>query len=80
MKHVTELDKVYGSSYDIIIKINADTTDKLNHIISSKIRRIEKVRATQTMMVIESQDNMQLKWVKHLYKVRLAVVVYGAAP
>jgi DNA-binding Lrp family transcriptional regulator len=58
LKHVTELDRVYGSSYDIIIKISADTADKLNHIISSKIRRIEKVRATQTMMVIESQSKM----------------------
>jgi DNA-binding Lrp family transcriptional regulator len=58
LKHVTELDRVYGSSYDIIIKISADTADKLNDIISSKIRRIEKVRATQTMMVIESQGNM----------------------
>jgi hypothetical protein len=27
-------------------KIGADTTDKLNSIMSSKIRRIEKVRAT----------------------------------
>jgi DNA-binding Lrp family transcriptional regulator len=58
LSQVTEVNRVYGSSYDIIVKINTDTTDKLNHIISSKIRRIEKVRATQTMMVIESQDKM----------------------
>jgi hypothetical protein len=44
----------------MIVKINTDTNDKLNHIISSKIRRIEKVRATQTMTVIESQDKMYL--------------------
>ena len=58
LKHVTELDRVYGSSYDIIIRISADTPDKLNHIISSKIRRIEKVRVTQTMIVTEGQDKV----------------------
>jgi DNA-binding Lrp family transcriptional regulator len=58
LKHVAEVNKVYGSSYDMIVKINADTTHKLNLIISSKIRRIEKVRATQTMMVIEGQGKM----------------------
>jgi DNA-binding Lrp family transcriptional regulator len=54
LSQVTEANRVYGSSYDMMIKISADTTDQLNHIISSKIRRIEKVRATQTMMLIES--------------------------
>ena len=58
LEHVAEVDRVYGSSYDMIAKINADTIDKLNHIISSKIRRIEKVKATQTMMVIEGQGKI----------------------
>ena len=56
LSHVIEVNRVYGSSYDMIIKVSADTTDKLNQIISSKIRRIEKVKATQTMMVIEVQQ------------------------
>ena len=60
LSQVTEVNRVYGSSYDMIAKINTDTAHKLNHIISSKIRRIEKVRATQTMTVIESQDKMYL--------------------
>jgi DNA-binding Lrp family transcriptional regulator len=58
LNQVIEVNRVYGSSYDMMIKISADTTDKLNSIISSKIRRIEKVRATQTMMVIESQGKL----------------------
>jgi DNA-binding Lrp family transcriptional regulator len=58
LSQVTEVNRVYGSSYDMMIKISADTTDQLNYIISSKIRRIEKVRATQTMMVIESQGKI----------------------
>ena len=52
LNQVTEVNRAYGSSYDMIVRISADTTDKLNRIISSKIRRIEKVKATQTMMVI----------------------------
>ncbi|HET7392040.1 MAG TPA: Lrp/AsnC ligand binding domain-containing protein [Nitrososphaeraceae archaeon] len=56
LSHVSEVNRVYGSSYDMIIKVSAETTDKLNQIISSKIRRIEKVKATQTMMVIDGQQ------------------------
>jgi DNA-binding Lrp family transcriptional regulator len=56
LSHVSEVNRVYGSSYDMIIKVSAETTDKLNQIISSKIRRIEKVKAIQTMMVIDGQQ------------------------
>ena len=56
LSHVSEVNRVYGSSYDMIIKLSAETTDKLNQIINSKIRRIEKVKATQTMMVIDGQQ------------------------
>jgi DNA-binding Lrp family transcriptional regulator len=56
LSHVSEVNRVYGSSYDMIIKVSAETTDKLNQVISSKIRRIEKVKATQTMMVTDGQQ------------------------
>ena len=56
LNEVMEVNRVYGSYFDIIAKINVNTADKLNRIISSKIRRIEKVKATQTMIVIEGQD------------------------
>ena len=56
LSHVSEVNRVYGSSYDMIIKVSAETTDKLNQIINSKIRRIEKVKATQIMMVIDGQQ------------------------
>jgi hypothetical protein len=57
LSHVSEFcyNRVYGSSYDMIIKVSAETTDKLNQIKSSKIRRIEKVKA-QIMMVIDGQQ------------------------
>ncbi|HEY9491582.1 MAG TPA: Lrp/AsnC ligand binding domain-containing protein [Nitrososphaeraceae archaeon] len=50
---VVEAARIYGSSYDIIVKVTSDTTSKLTEIISKNIRRVEKVKATQTMTVIE---------------------------
>ena len=43
--------EIYGSSHDIIAKIAAETESKLKEIIRNDIRSIEKVKATQTMMV-----------------------------
>ena len=50
---VLEASKVYGSSYDIVSKISADSSEKLRKIISN-IRRVEKVRSTQTLLIVES--------------------------
>jgi DNA-binding Lrp family transcriptional regulator len=49
-----EVAGVYGV-YDIIAKIESDSMDKLREIITWKIRRIDKVRSTLTMIVIEGQ-------------------------
>ncbi len=50
-----EVQGVYGV-YDIIIKITAETMDRLRGIITNKIRKIDKVYSTLTMMVIEEQE------------------------
>ncbi|MDE1766807.1 MAG: Lrp/AsnC ligand binding domain-containing protein [Thaumarchaeota archaeon] len=50
-----EIQGVYGV-YDIIIKITADSMDHLRGIITNKIRKIDKVYSTLTMMVIEEQE------------------------
>ena len=50
-----EVQGVYGV-YDIIVKITADSMDSLRSIITNKIRKIDKVYSTLTMMVIEEQD------------------------
>ncbi len=50
-----EVQGVYGV-YDIIIKITADSMDRLRSIITNKIRKIDKVYSTLTMMVIEEQE------------------------
>ncbi len=51
--NVKEAYVVYGV-YDIVGKVEADTMDKLKEIITWKIRRLEKVRSTLTMIVVEA--------------------------
>lgn len=50
-----EVQGVYGV-YDIIVKITAESMDRLRSIITNKIRKIDKVYSTLTMMVIEEQE------------------------
>jgi DNA-binding Lrp family transcriptional regulator len=50
-----EIQGVYGV-YDIIVKITAGNMDLLRNIITNKIRKIDKVYSTLTMMVIEEQE------------------------
>ncbi len=48
---VKEVYMVYGI-YDIIAKIGAETMDKVKDIATWKIRRLDKVRSTLTMIVM----------------------------
>jgi len=50
---VEEAYVVYGV-YDIVAKIRAETMDKLREIVTWKIRRLNRVRSTLTMVVVES--------------------------
>ena len=50
-----EVQGVYGV-YDIIVKITANSMDLLRSLITNKIRKIDKVYSTLTMMVIEEQE------------------------
>jgi DNA-binding Lrp family transcriptional regulator len=43
---------VYGV-YDIVAKVEAESMDKLKEIVTWKIRRLDKVRSTLTMIVVE---------------------------
>ena len=45
---------VYGV-YDIVAKVGADTMDKLKEIVTWTVRRLDKVRSTFTMIVIEGE-------------------------
>ncbi|HVP24315.1 MAG TPA: Lrp/AsnC ligand binding domain-containing protein [Conexivisphaerales archaeon] len=50
--NVTEVYVVYGV-YDLIAKVEADTMEKVKETITWHIRRLEKVRSTLTMIVVE---------------------------
>jgi len=49
---VDEAFAVYGV-YDIIARVKADTMDKLKETVTWRIRRLDKVRSTLTMIVVE---------------------------
>ena len=51
ISEVKEAHMVYGV-YDIIARIETDTMQELKDIISWKIRRLDKVRSTLTMIVV----------------------------
>jgi len=53
IQNVKEVYVVYGV-YDIVAKIQGDTMEKVKETITWKIRRLEKVRSTLTMIVVES--------------------------
>ena len=52
---VVEAYSVYGV-YDIIAKVAADSMDKLKDIVTWRIRRLNKVRSTLTMIVIDTMS------------------------
>jgi DNA-binding Lrp family transcriptional regulator len=55
IKQVKKLPEVVDGVYDIVLKVRGDTMDKLRETITWHIRRIDKVRSTLTMIVIEGQ-------------------------
>lgn len=44
---------VYGV-YDVVAKIRADTMDRLKDVVTWHVRRLNKVRSTLTMIVVET--------------------------
>jgi DNA-binding Lrp family transcriptional regulator len=55
IKHVKEVRGVFGA-YDIITKVEAPSRDIIEDIITNKIRRLNRIRATLTLPVIEAQE------------------------
>jgi DNA-binding Lrp family transcriptional regulator len=49
-KGVVQVDQVYGSHYDIVVKIKCDMLKELNSTVW-RIRRINKIRFTQTLLL-----------------------------
>ncbi|MCW3974982.1 MAG: Lrp/AsnC ligand binding domain-containing protein [Candidatus Bathyarchaeota archaeon] len=54
LENIKEAYVTYGV-YDIVAKVEAESMDKLKDVISQNIRRLEKVRSTLTMIVVEGK-------------------------
>jgi DNA-binding Lrp family transcriptional regulator len=59
LPEVVEVNGVFGV-YDIIVRVSSDNMDKLREIITWRIRKIDKVRSTLTMIVIEGQGKKDI--------------------
>ena len=51
---VVEIFPVYGV-YDIVAKIQAETMEKLKDIVTWKVRNLDDVRSTITMLILEAK-------------------------
>ena len=52
---VDEAEMVFGN-YDVVAKVKVETMEELKKIIAYKIRRIEKVLATQSILVVDRKS------------------------
>jgi DNA-binding Lrp family transcriptional regulator len=53
LKEVPEIVDVYKVQgiYDIIARVNSDTEEKLKELVSERIRRIDKITGTVTVII-----------------------------
>ncbi|MFQ5870784.1 MAG: Lrp/AsnC family transcriptional regulator [Candidatus Geothermarchaeales archaeon] len=50
IEEVKEAHLVYGT-YDMVLKLRADTMDEVKKAVTGKIRKLDEVRSTLTMLV-----------------------------
>jgi len=55
LDNVKEAQGVFGA-YDIIIKVESDSAENLRDVITWKIRKLNRVRSTLTLIVPEKQE------------------------
>jgi len=55
LKSITEVKNVNGvfGAYDVIVEVQTPSVDKLRETITMKIRKIDGVRTTLTLMAVE---------------------------
>ena len=55
LNKIEEVKEVYGvyGVYDLIVRVEAETMEKLKAAISDSIRTLENVRSTLTMIVVD---------------------------
>jgi DNA-binding Lrp family transcriptional regulator len=52
VEHVKEACLTYGA-YDVVAKVEAETREKLEEVITGKVRRLKGTKSTLTMIVVE---------------------------
>lgn len=52
IQHVSEVHVTYGV-YDVIAKVEAESPERLKETITNKIRSLEHIKSTLTMVVVE---------------------------
>jgi len=55
LEDVKEVHWVFGA-YDILVKLESANVESLRDTITWKIRKLNRVRSTQTLMAIEGQE------------------------
>ena len=56
LEHVKEVHGTFGA-YDLVAKVEAETSENLRETITWKIRKMDKIRSTLTLTVVERQGD-----------------------
>jgi len=58
LKHISDVKEVHGTfgAYDILAKVESSQISTLRETMTRKIRKIDKVKSTLTLMVIEELE------------------------
>jgi DNA-binding Lrp family transcriptional regulator len=52
---ITDVYKVQGI-YNIVVRVNSDTEEKLKELVSERIRRIDKITGTVTVIIAKETE------------------------
>ncbi|HSB50523.1 MAG TPA: Lrp/AsnC ligand binding domain-containing protein [Nitrosopumilaceae archaeon] len=57
LKDVNLVKEVYGTfgAYDVLAKLESQSSEELNNVITTKIRHLENIRSTTTLLTVEGQ-------------------------
>jgi len=58
LPELVEISKVVGS-YDMVAKVTADTVEKFKEVIDLRIRGLEQIRSTLTLIFMEDNDKLK---------------------
>ena len=58
LKHLANIKEAHGilGAYDVLAKVESDSVEHLRDTITWKIRKLNKISSTLTLMVIEGQE------------------------